>query len=255
MGVFPADHIVVDEAEFRRTIRRAVELAQTPGVMVVLGVPPTRPETGYGYIETGSETAQGVTRVRRFTEKPNVTRAEQMLTAGNFSWNSGMFVWRASTLADAIREHLSETAPYLEQIAAAWGTPQFEAKFAELYPLCENISLDYAVLEPRSTKGEHASKIFCLPASFGWNDLGSWAALYEQQAIGNANVIEGAGEYAWHAQGNYVFSPKQYVALVGVEDLIVVQTEDALLIASRDHSQEVGRVVRHLKSIGREELL
>ncbi len=257
LGVFPADHVVEDEAEFRKTIRRGVELAKEPGVMVVLGVHPTRPEVGYGYIELGQQTAPGVTRVRRFTEKPNLTRAEQMVAAGNFVWNSGIFLWRASTLANAIREHLSETAPYLEAIAEAWGTSEFDAKFAELYPKCENISLDYAVLEPRSTKGESQSRIYCLPASFGWNDLGSWAALFEHQAANGsaANIVEADGDYAWQAHRNYVFSPKRFVALVGVDDLVVVDTDDALLIASREHSQEVGRVVRHLKSIAREELL
>ena len=122
--------------------------------------------------------------------------------------------------------------------------------FRELYPSCENISIDYAVLEPRSTKGEHHSNIYCLPADFGWNDLGSWAALYEHQlAQGNAkdgNVTEAKGSLALDARNNYVYSPDKFVALVGVDDLVVVETEDAILITTRERSQDVRRVVSEL---------
>jgi mannose-1-phosphate guanylyltransferase len=257
LGMFPSDHVVSDEAAFRQTLAEGIEIASRNGNIVVLGIRPTRPETGYGYIEVGGETAPGVHRVRRFTEKPNLSRAEEFVTSGNFLWNSGIFLWKASTLADAIREHLSETAPYLERIAATFGTSAFESVFAELYPKCENISLDYAVLEPRSTKGEHHSNIFCLPASFGWNDLGSWAALYDHQRNGSAttSVVESNGVYELQSEGNYVYAPGRFVALVGVEDLVVVQTDDALLITTRQQSQDVSKIVKHLKEIAREELI
>ena len=120
-----------------------------------------------------------VYRVRRFTEKPDLPRAKQFIASGNYAWNSGIFLWSARTLANAIREHRPAIAPHLAQIAAAYGTPNFDQVFAEQYPKCESISIDYAVLEPRSAKGEGASEIYCLPADFEWNDLGSWAALYE----------------------------------------------------------------------------
>lgn len=257
LGMFPADHVVSDEASFLETLRQGIAIAAEDSNIVVIGVRPTRAETGYGYIEIGRETAQGVHRVRRFTEKPNQSRAEEFVAQGNFFWNSGIFLWKARTLADAIREHLSETAPCLEQIAAAFGTPDFCRVFAELYPNCENISLDYAVLEPRSTKGEHHSHIFCLPASFGWNDLGSWAALYDHHHNGGkeSSVVEANGVFTLQSEGNYVYAPDKFVALVGVEDLVVVQTEDALLITTRQHSQDVSKVVNHLKEIKREELL
>jgi mannose-1-phosphate guanylyltransferase len=257
LGMFPADHVVGDEDKFRDTVRQGIQLASKNGNIIVLGIPPTRSETGYGYVELGSETAPGVHRVRRFTEKPNQARAEEFVASRNFLWNSGIFLWKASTLADAIREHLSETAPFLEQIAAAYGTPKFEAVFAELYPRCENISLDYAVLEPRATKGEHHSNIYCLPANFGWNDLGSWAALYDHQrgASHESNVLDADGNYTLHAEGNYVYAPGRFVALVGVKDLVVVQTEDALLITTRNQSQDVSKVVKHLQDTSHEELL
>jgi mannose-1-phosphate guanylyltransferase len=260
LGVFPSDHVITDEAAFVEIIRHAVALAAAGENIVVLGIEPTRPETGYGYIETGSVYEEGILRVRRFMEKPNLERAEEFVAAGNYFWNSGMFVWSATTLANAVREYLPETAPLLEKIAAAWGTQEFEKVFAELYPQCENISVDYAVLEPRSAKGEHRSNLYCLPSRFGWSDLGSWTALHEfqveqQGADEHGNVLESAGNVVTNARNNYVFSPKRFVALVGVEDLVVVETEDALLITSRHHSQDVGKVVKELAARGREELI
>jgi mannose-1-phosphate guanylyltransferase len=261
LGIFPSDHVIADEAGFLAVLEHAIKIAAAGENMVVLGVTPTRPETGYGYIETGEILGDGSMRVRRFTEKPNQERAEEFVTAGNYHWNGGIFVWSARTLANAIREHLSETAPILEEIAAAYGTPEFRSVFERLYPQCENISVDYAVLEPRSAKGEHHSNLYCLPANFGWNDLGSWAALYEHQVEQAKftdkyqNVTESAGCLPLDAQGNYVYSPKKFVALVGVEDLVVVETDDAILITTRHHSQDVGKIVKHLAANGHEELI
>ena len=252
LGMFPSDHVIAAEAAFLSVIERAIELAAAGENMVVLGINPTRAETGYGYIETGETVATGVQRVRRFTEKPNRERAEEFVAAGNYCWNSGMFIWSARTLANAVREHLPDTAPLLEEIAAGYGTPEFERVFRELYPKCENISVDYAILEPRSAKGEHRSNLYCLPADFGWNDLGSWAALYEYQIENDsnvddhANVIDSSGNVVIGAHGNYVYAPAKFVALVGVRDLVVVETPDALLITTRDHSQDVGKVVKEL---------
>lgn len=261
LGMFPADHVITNEPEFIAVIRRAIEIAAAGENMVVLGVQPTRAETGYGYIETGEEMGNGMARVRRFTEKPNQERAEQFVAAGNYHWNSGIFVWSARTLANAVREHLPDMAPLLDEIAAAYGTPEFRDVFARLYPECENISVDYAILEPRSAKGESRSNLYCLPANFGWNDLGSWAALFEHQhetrsnVDSHGNVSESAGSLAIDAHDNYVFSPKKFVAMVGVKDLVVVETEDAVLITTRHHSQDVGKVVKELAAQGRKDLI
>ena len=261
LGMFPADHTIADEPTFLAVIQKAISIAAAGENMVVLGLRPTRAETGYGYIETGETAPNGSLRVRRFTEKPNRERATQFVEAGNYHWNSGIFVWSARTLANAMREHLPETAPHLEAIAAAFGTPAFEQVFAERYPQCENISLDYAVLEPRSAKGEHHSDLYCLPADFGWNDLGSWAALYEHQLAAqrgtdsDRNVTESAGSMTIDAHSNYVYSPKKFVSLVGVSDLVVVETEDALLITARDRSQDVGKLVKLLNDQGRKDLV
>jgi len=290
IGMFPSDHVIADEKAFREDIRRAAQIAAAGPNIVVIGIKPTRAETGYGYIEVSDEPratsherdssksqepsakgqlpsakgqAPSAVPVRRFTEKPNAELAEQFVRAGNFFWNSGMFVWSAKTLADALREHLPKTAPLLEEIAASYGTRKFEKTFAKLYPKCENISVDYAVLEPRSAKGEGRSGIYCIPASFGWNDLGSWAALYEHRSSSSqprrprrtsatpsntagANVILAAESFTLNAEGNFIHSTGKFVAAVGVSNLVVVETDDALLITTREHSQDVGKVVKWL---------
>ena len=251
IGMFPADHVIKDEKAFHKVISDAIALAAAGENMVVMGITPNRPETGYGYIEAGEKIGDGLHRVRRFTEKPNQQRADEFLAAGNFYWNSGMFLWSAKTLVNAMREHLSETAPYLEEIAAAWGTSRFQSVFEHLYEKCESISIDYAVLEPRSAKGEHSSNLYCLRADFGWNDLGSWTALFEhhlaQSKNGDgSNVIEAEDHFVLNAEGNYVYSPNKFVATVGVNNVVVVETEDAILVTTREHSQDVGKVVKHL---------
>ena len=261
LGMFPSDQVVGDEAKFRHVLRHAAELAAQGENIVVLGVPPSRPETGYGYIEAGDQISGEQFRVKRFTEKPNLEKAEEFTTAGNYYWNSGMFFWRASTLTRALREHLSETAPFLEAIAAAWGTEDFDSKFRTLYPQCENISIDYALLEPRSARGQHSSSLFCLRADFGWNDLGSWAALHDHKTKdrkskdASRNVIDSTGSYTLNATGNYVYAPGKFVAAVGVHDLVVVETEDAILVTTREHSQDVGKIVKFLNEKKMTELM
>jgi mannose-1-phosphate guanylyltransferase len=250
LGLFPSDHVIADPAQYRATLSRGIEIAAVGENIVVLGIRPTRPETGYGYIEAGAPDHDGSLRVRRFTEKPDLGLAQRFLDAGNYFWNSGMFLWRADTLANALREHLPNTAPLLEKIAAAYGTRKFAETFRKLYPKCENISIDYAVLEPRSAKGEARSRIFCLPSDFGWNDLGSWTALHEHHVAkakrGGGSPVSTSGRFTLNAQNNYVHVPGKFVALVGVSNLVIVETEDALLITTLDQSQNVGKVVKHL---------
>jgi len=250
LGLFPSDHVIADPAQYRATLNAAIEIATAGDSIVVLGIRPTRPETGYGYIEAGAPDRQGSLWVRRFTEKPDLATAKQFLDAGNYFWNSGVFLWRADTLANALREHLPNTAPLLEKIAATYGTRKFADTFRKLYPKCENISIDYAVLEPRSAKGEGQSRVFCLPSDFGWNDLGSWTALHEHHVAkakpGDGSLVSASGNFALNAKNNYVHAPGKFVALVGVSNLVIVETEDALLITTLDQSQDVGKVVKHL---------
>jgi len=262
LGVFPSDQVVANSKRFAEVIGAGVRLAAAGENIVVLGIPPTRPETGYGYIEQGAETSGEpgilVKRVKRFREKPDPATAERFLAAGNFVWNGGIFLWSAKTLVAAVREHIPDMAAPLETIAAAFGTPQFEAVFAEEYPKCENISVDYAILERRSAKGETRSNIYCLPADFGWTDLGSWASLHEHLGQDERdNVMDGetTGLFAIQSGGNYVYAPGKTVALLGVDGLVVVETDDALLITTRARSQDVSKLVRAIHESGREDLI
>jgi mannose-1-phosphate guanylyltransferase len=273
IGIFPSDHVVKNRARFVEVIRAGIALAASGDKIVVLGVPPTRAETGYGYIEVGATVAASsvphgdiaVRRVKRFTEKPNAEVAEQFVASGNYAWNGGIFLWSARTLADAIREYCPAMATLLERIAAAHGTSkaEFDRVFAEVYPQCDNISIDYAVLEPRSAMGETGAEIYCLPGDFEWNDLGCWSALHEHVAdcppekVSVANVFDGEDPLciSIDSTGNYVHAPGKVIALVGVSNLVVVQTKDALLITTRERSQDVGKVVAELKSAGREDLI
>jgi mannose-1-phosphate guanylyltransferase len=255
LGLFPSDHVIGDEKRFQAVLKDGIGIAASGENIVVLGIRPTRAETGYGYIEAGSS-FQGASlqnealRVRRFTEKPDASRAAEFVRAGNYFWNSGMFLWSARTLTSALLEHLPKTAALLQRIAATFGTRKFAATLARLYPKCENISIDYAVLEPRSAKGEQNSNIICLPADFGWNDLGSWTALYEHRSTkgiaSDGNLITGKGVFTLQAQGNYIHAPGKFVAALGVDNLVVVETEDALLITTREQAQDVGKIVKYL---------
>jgi mannose-1-phosphate guanylyltransferase len=261
--------VVKNVARFAEVIRAGIAVAASGDKVVVLGVPPTRAETGYGYIELGAkvEASQGVAvrRVKRFTEKPNAALAVQFVASGNYAWNAGIFLWSARTLANAIREHRPTMAPLLERIAEAYRTSkaEFDRVFAEVYPHCENISIDYALLEPRSARGEEGAEIYCLPGDFEWNDLGCWSALHEHasgcppETVSIANVFDGDDPLciSIDSTGNYVHAPGKVIALVGVSNLVVVQTKDALLITTRERSQDVGKVVAELKNAGRDDLI
>jgi len=217
---------------------------------------PTRPETGYGYIEAaGWKVARPIRKRRRRSRAPLHRKArprpsQAVCGSGQLLLEQWHVLWRADTLANALREHLPKTAPLLEQIAAAYGTRKFADTFRKLYPKCENISIDYAVLEPRSAKGEAQSRIFCLPADFGWNDLGSWSALHEHRVgmskAADGSMISASGSFSLNAKNNYVRVVGKFVALVGVSNLVIVETEDALLVTTLDQSQDVGKVVKHL---------
>jgi mannose-1-phosphate guanylyltransferase len=250
MGVFPADHLIAKQQAFLRLLKPAFRAA-AEGKLVVLGIEPRWPETGYGYIEfpkgvkPGGRTPQPV---RSFREKPGETTAAKFLRAGNFYWNAGMFFWKTSVLLDALRTHLPRTASLLASLPR-FGRRGFNARLAEMFPKCENISIDYAVLE-------RASNVVGLPAGdIGWNDVGSWNAVYElhgRDRYGNAlrspALIEASS-------GNFVEAGKKLVALLGVHDLVVVDTPDALLVADRNRAQQVGDLVKLLEKTGHRHLL
>ena len=250
MGVFPADHYISRPVRFRRLVRAAFAAAGA-GKIVVLGIQPRWPETGYGYIEFPRRTEPGAldaVPVTRFREKPDEKTARRFLDAGNFYWNAGMFFWKASVLLDALRRHRPRVATVIASLPG-FRSRQFQAKLRESFPLCENISIDYAVLEKaRRVAGIAADDI-------GWNDVGSWNAVYELtpgDAAGNAARGEAL---ALDSSGNFVDVRGRLVALLGVKNLLVVDTLDALLVADRHRAQDVSSIVKLLEKAGRDDLL
>jgi len=250
MGVFPADHVVQKPAMFRAVLRAGLKGAADRKLMVI-GIQPRWAETGYGYIEFPAGTAPGgreTLPVKRFHEKPQLAKAKRYVAAGNFYWNSGMFFWRADVLLDGLRQHLPRTATLLAALPE-FGSRQFGSKLAEVFPLCDNISIDYAVLE----KAKNVSGIAA--ADFGWNDVGSWNAVYELMSRDGCGNVVAKEAVCLDAHNNFVDARGKTVALLGVKDLIVVDTPDALLVATRDRAQQVGDVVKALERQKREELL
>jgi mannose-1-phosphate guanylyltransferase len=258
MAVLPADHYIEQPKKFREIVNAALEVARAPGRMVVLGIPPTRPETGFGYIERAGEPigTKGfpVFAVRRFTEKPELKLAREYVASGNYHWNAGMFFWRVSTFLENLKVFLPRTHAALEKLAKYIGTRNYERKLCAIYPRLESISVDYAVLEP-ATHTQGSPRVFVIPAEVGWSDIGSWAAVYQLLAKKSGeNVLAGRG-YTLDAEGNFLWSPSKFVAAIGVRDLVVVETPDALLICPRDRAQDIGKIVKWLEERHRKDLL
>lgn len=250
MGVFPADHVITKPARFLKMLRGAFAAA-AKGDIVVLGVQPRWPETGYGYIEfeKGAEPGAATpSRVASFREKPDLKRAKKFVAAGNFYWNAGMFFWKCSVVLEALRRHQPKTWSVLAGLPT-FGSRQFASRLQEAFPLCENISIDYAVMEK-------AKNVVGLPMDdIGWNDVGSWNAVYEllpRDADGNVAISDFIAQMS---TGNYVDARGKLVALLGVSNLVVVDTPDALLIADRSRAQEVGDLVKTLEKKERNDLL
>jgi len=250
MGVFPSDHVVSKPAVYRAALRAALKGAGAGNLMVV-GIRPRWPETGYGYIEFPRGTAAGgrqPVRVLRFHEKPDLAKARRYVAAGHFYWNSGMFFWRADVLLDQLRRHLPKTAAILASLPR-FGARGFSTALKRAFPLCENISIDYAVLEK-------ARNVAGIPAAdFGWNDVGSWNAVYELLPRDPCGNVAAQHSVCLDAHDNFVDAGGKVVALLGVRDLIVVDTPDALLVTSRSHAQRVGEILKTLEARHREDLL
>ena len=249
MGVFPADHAVAKPAAWRAVLKSAWKGAAAGNLMVV-GIRPRWPETGYGYIEFdgAGESARQPVPVRRFHEKPDEAKAKRYVASGRHYWNSGMFFWRADVLLEELRRRLPRTATLLAALPPV-NDKRFAAALKRTFPLCENISIDYAVLE----KAKNVAGIAA--GDFGWSDVGSWNAVYEllpRDAQGNVMVHDSV---CLDASNNFADAPGKIVALLGVEDLIIVDTPDALLIATRDRAQSVGEILKQLEARGRDELL
>lgn len=250
----PADPHIGDEAGFRTTLEKAIAKARS-GVVTTIGIQPTHPETGYGYIEAraGSADEAGVLAVERFVEKPDLARAEAFLSAGNFYWNAGMFFYRAGDMVAAIREHLPELAEGLDALNAAAAEGRESEVLPDVFPTMPSISIDHGVMEK-------IAELAVVPGNFGWSDLGSWLSAYELADKDSEANVAPKGSVLIDAHGNHVVdmrhgADKRVMALVGVRDLVVVQTDDAVLVMPREASQRVREVVAALKARGDETLV
>ena len=250
MAVLPADHFIAQPDKYSKIVGAALKLAREPGHLIVLGIPPTRPDTGFGYVERYGDAVGPVGfpafAVRRFAEKPSLELAKQYVASGDYHWNAGMFFWRVSTFLENLKRFLPQTHEALESLAELIGKKNYERRLRAIYPKLENISVDYAILED-ATRQEGPPRVFVIPAEVGWSDIGSWAAVYELLAKQSGeNVLAGPG-HTQDASGNFLYSPTKFVAAIGVRDLIVVETPDALLIVSRDRVQDVAKIVKFLE--------
>jgi mannose-1-phosphate guanylyltransferase len=250
MSVLPSDSYVADAARYRLLVQAALDLARAPGNLVVFGVPPTRPETGYGYIEAADAAARvrGIRAlaVRRFTEKPALSLARRYVASGKYFWNAGIFFWRVSTFLECLRHFLPATHTALMRLAETVGTRKYAAALRRIYPTLENISVDYAIMEPATRAGAH-TRVSVIPAKVGWSDIGSWSAVYDLLASPHGANVSAGPSFALDAGGNFFWAPSKFVAAVGVQNLVMVETDDAILICPRDRAQDVGQIVKWLE--------
>ena len=250
MGAFPADHLIADPERFADVVRSAVEVAKA-GYLTTIGITPTRPETGYGYLHTGAPLTEvsGALAVRQFTEKPSYDRAVEYLKSGEHLWNAGMFVWRVSVFLEELARQRPELHTGVTRIAAAWDTPSRETVLAEVWPTLEKISVDYAVMEGAAAVGRVAT-VF---GDFGWNDVGDFRTLGDVLPHDpDGNVVVGQGDTLLADSEHVVVVPagRRLVATLGVRDIVVVDTEDAVLVCHRDRAQDVKKLVDTLRDRG-----
>jgi mannose-1-phosphate guanylyltransferase len=254
MVILPADHIIRDTEEFLRVIQRAAHVATVNDALVTIGIKPTHPETGYGYIqyEDSSEqnpySAEGIYRVKTFAEKPNLETAEKFLKSGDFLWNSGMFIWRARVILEEIDKHLPELGEQLKKLEPVIGTDAYLPTLEHVYGVIRSISIDYGVMEK-------ASNVFVAKGDFGWSDVGSWDEVVRLTPTnGDGNALRGT-VIAKDSHRNYIDAGNKLVATIGVDDIIVVTTDDAVLICKKGRSQDVKEVVDYLRRKQINELL
>lgn len=246
--VLPSDQHVADVAAFQASVAEAVELARA-GHIVTLGIHPTRPETGYGYIQVGEPLSGTARRVSRFAEKPDRPTAEQYLVSGEYLWNAGLFVFRADVMLEAFKHHMPALAAALEPIRAAWGTRRAERALARHFPDMPATSIDYGI-------AEKASNIAVVPSRCGWSDVGSFNALPEVRPTDESgNVAVGKDVFLIDAAGCVVVAKDRPIAVVGMKDVVVVDAGDAMLVLPKERSQDVRKVVEALKAKKRLSLL
>jgi len=251
MAVLTADHFIRDVDQFRRVLRAAARVAEE-GHLVTLGIAPTFPSTGYGYIQQGERLDEvdgfAVYRALRFTEKPSAETAFYMVESGEYSWNSGMFIWRVDRILEEFARQMPEFYDQLIQVEAVLGTPAYEQMLRRVWPQVTPQTVDYGVMEG-------AEDVVVIPVDIGWSDVGNWSSMRDiLPADGEGNVVVG-DHLGIDTRDCIVFGGKRLITTIGLEGMIIVDTDDALLVCPREREQEVREVVRRLQEMGRKDLL
>lgn len=247
MVVTPSDAYVKNNDKFSEVLNKAITAAQTTDSLVTVGITPAFPATGYGYIQY-AQSKSAAKPVLKFVEKPDEATAENYIKSGDFVWNSGMFVWKASVILQKFKELLPDIYGYLKKIAATFGSPDEKEQIEKIYPQIPSISVDYGIMEK-------SGDILVVPGEFGWNDVGSWdtfGVLHTADKNGNVQIGD---TLSIDTTNSTVYSSGKLVAAVGVDNLIIVETDDAVLVCPKDKAQDVKKIVDELKRQGREELL
>ena len=242
MVVAPSDHLVMREREFEDSIRRGFEFVEGHDALLTLGIAPTRPETGYGYIQIGDEVAEGISKVKTFTEKPNLELAKVFLETGEFFWNSGIFLWRAQAIKKAFHLYAPDIATRFDAGEDKFGTDGERGFIEEEFPACPGISIDYAVMEK-------APNVYVERVSFGWNDLGTWSALYDNSPKNrDGNVTQGCRVEAYNSSGNiFAVNSDKLVVCSGLTGYVVADAGDVLLICPMAEEQHIKQMVNDVK--------
>jgi mannose-1-phosphate guanylyltransferase len=251
MAVLTADHFIAKKDEFNRALTAAKKLAEA-GFLVTMGITPSSPSTGFGYIDQGKALQQvdglSTYRVEKFTEKPDLDTAKKMIQSGHFCWNSGMFIWQVGRILAEFERQMPDLYATLVQLEAVIGTPEYEPLLKRLWPQVSKQTIDYGIMEK-------AANVAVIPVEIGWTDVGSWGSLFDLlPKDANGNIFVGP-VLDIHTSGTMIFGDKRLVATIGVENLVIVDTEDALLICSREHEQEVKEMTELLKKSRRENML
>lgn len=249
MFVLPSDHLITHPQIFRRALSEAAAVAEQGENLVTIGITPTYPETGYGYIKYDPDKMFGATfEVERFVEKPNLETAQSYLRAQQYLWNSGMFTWRVSTILKQLREYMPETYEGLERIGEAIGTEEQEEVLEKEFQSFKSESIDYGIMEK-------AKNIYTLTGAFGWDDVGSWLAVERFRERNEFNNVVSGNVVTVDTKNTLIQGEKKLIAAVGLENLIIIDTEDALLVCDKNNTAGIKKVLENLKMCNRTEYL
>ena len=245
----PADHLIKNRKKFIDTLNKSIEFAYNSKGLVTFGITPTRPDTGYGYINfKKSEVEKNIHKVIKFVEKPDAQKAKSYLESGNFFWNSGMFVWRTDVILDEISAYLPELSKGLNELDKSIGTNEFDGALEVFFNSIKGISVDYGIMEK-------SDKVFMIEGDFDWSDVGSWETVYElSRKDENANAVVG-DVYTKKTNSSYIFSPNKFTSVIGLQNIVVIDTPDALLVCNRENVQEVRDAVEYLTKNDKPELI